>query len=363
MKKTFLFFPIIFSFIFLLSGCGVVGNEDISLSIIYAICSVLSLLILSAYCCLQKKRNKWYLTMFVSVLVVNIGYFALSCSTSLTQALIANGISYLGSVFLPMAMFMIILNVTNLSYKKWLPWVLFVVGVIVFLIASSPGYSTVYYKDVTFEMVDGIGTLKKVYGPLHILYLFYLLLYFGCMISAIVQSFVKKTADSLVHSVIVALAVFVNLAVWFLEQFMNNRFEFLSVSYIISELFLLGLTIAMHEHQKLKEMVRVKQLVDTVDSPQHIQSSLVVTDVLPYDMEAIELFVSGYQQLTKTEKSVFNGYVNRLTTKEVMTTLNITENTLKFHNKNLYGKLGVSSRKQLMLLYEQVKTVKGTFEQ
>jgi len=31
-----------------------------------------------------------------------------------------------------------------------------------------------------------------------------------------------------------------------------------------------------------------------------------------------------------------------------MNTLNIKENTLKYHNKNLYGKLGVSSRKQLL---------------
>ena len=28
--------------------------------------------------------------------------------------------------------------------------------------------------------------------------------------------------------------------------------------------------------------------------------------------------------------------------------MNITENTLKFHNKNIYGKLGVPSRKELL---------------
>ncbi len=33
-----------------------------------------------------------------------------------------------------------------------------------------------------------------------------------------------------------------------------------------------------------------------------------------------------------------------------MTALNIKENTLKYHNKNLYSKLGVCSRKQLILL-------------
>ena len=38
-----------------------------------------------------------------------------------------------------------------------------------------------------------------------------------------------------------------------------------------------------------------------------------------------------------------------------MSTLNIKENTLKFHNKNLYGKLGVSSRKQLLEVYRAIK--------
>jgi DNA-binding CsgD family transcriptional regulator len=28
--------------------------------------------------------------------------------------------------------------------------------------------------------------------------------------------------------------------------------------------------------------------------------------------------------------------------------LDITENTLKYHNRNIYGKLGVSSRKQML---------------
>ena len=38
--------------------------------------------------------------------------------------------------------------------------------------------------------------------------------------------------------------------------------------------------------------------------------------------------------------------------KEIREKINITENTLKYHNKNIYGKLGVSSRKQLISIYE-----------
>lgn len=360
MKRMISLSLFIFLFVFGFSGCGVVGDEDLKLSSVYAICTVFSLLMLTLFCAFSKKRISWFFCVFISILIVNFGYFALSTAQTVTQALVSNGISYFGSVFLPMSMLMIVLDVTNVPYSKRFPVILALLGLVMFVIASSAGYSTLYYRSVSLEMVNGVSILNKVYGPLHILYLFYLVLYFAAMIAIIVRSFLRKTADSIIYSVMVAIAVFVNLGVWFLEQFTQMEFEFLSVSYIISELFLLGLILVMREHKKLKEMVKVKQLLSNIEPPTSIGGNHLVTDV---DKEAIELFVFGYQRLTKTEKNVFNGYVNRLTTKEVMSSLNITENTLKFHNKNIYGKLGVSSRKQLLETYEQVKAVKGQFEE
>ena len=40
-------------------------------------------------------------------------------------------------------------------------------------------------------------------------------------------------------------------------------------------------------------------------------------------------------------------------THEILGALGITENTLKYHNKNLYPKFGVSSRRDLMELYKK----------
>ena len=42
-----------------------------------------------------------------------------------------------------------------------------------------------------------------------------------------------------------------------------------------------------------------------------------------------------------------------MNTAQVMEHLNIKENTLKFHNKNLYSKLGVTSRKHLLEILRQ----------
>lgn len=66
------------------------------------------------------------------------------------------------------------------------------------------------------------------------------------------------------------------------------------------------------------------------------------------------LFQQGVNELTKTERMIFDAYIQGKSTKEILNDLNIKENTLKFHNKNLYGKLYVPSRKNLLELYKYI---------
>ena len=202
----------------LLSGCSAVGEKAASLSIIYGAAAGLSLLLLIGCIFSVRQKKAWFVLLFSSVLVVNIGYTLLSLSSCLEMALHANRIAYLGSVFLPLAMLMIILNVTNTGFKRRLPICLFALSVFVFLIAASPGILPIYYKEVSFQIVNGVSTLVKVYGPLHPLYLVYLLGYFAAMVTVIIRASVKKSIDSTSHAVILAIAVFVNIGVWFIEQ-------------------------------------------------------------------------------------------------------------------------------------------------
>ena len=162
-----------------LTSCSSVGSKSASLTIIYIITAVLALLVLFGYLLFEKKKDAWLVWLFSCVSVVNVGYFLLSVSKNLEWALMANRLSYLGSVFLPLAMLVIILRTTGTRYTKWLTGTLFLLGVAVFVIAASPGVLDIYYKEVTFEIIGGSGTLIKVYGPLHPIYLFYLVGYFG----------------------------------------------------------------------------------------------------------------------------------------------------------------------------------------
>ena len=62
-------------------------------------------------------------------------------------------------------------DISGLPRKKWLQATLLGISILVFLIAASPGYLDLYYKEVTFQRVNGVCVLNKVYGPLHFLYL------------------------------------------------------------------------------------------------------------------------------------------------------------------------------------------------
>ncbi|MBE6981410.1 MAG: hypothetical protein E7437_03700 [Ruminococcaceae bacterium] len=323
----------------ILTGCST-DTKAADLSWLYGITAVVSALLLVSLFFIVKKKNRWYILLFVSVAVVNLGYFLLSISQTLSGALMSNRLAYFGSVFLPFAMYMIIRDVSGLPRKKWLQATLLGISILVFLIAASPGYLDLYYKEVTFQRVNGVCVLNKVYGPLHFLYLVYLLGYFCAMVTTIACSIARSRLENTGYAVILILAVFINIGVWLIEQLVRIDFEILSVSYIISECFLLGLYFMMTNQPKA---VPVSPL-----PPEPLP------EVCPVTAEQIELFQAGLPTLTPKERAILDCYVAGMPTVQVMETLNIKENTLKFHNKNLYSKLGVSSRKQLLLVHKHL---------
>ncbi len=66
------------------------------------------------------------------------------------------------------------------------------------------------------------------------------------------------------------------------------------------------------------------------------------------DPDSYEHFLRSVDKLTATERKVFDLYMDGKTTKEIIALMGFKEFTLKFHNKNIYEKLGVSSRKELL---------------
>ncbi len=341
-----------------LCGCDSYGAKTNSMSVIYCITTILSLVLLLGYCTLLKKKDMWFITLFASVFIVNAGYLSLSLSQTLDEALLANRIAYLGSAVLPLSMLMVIKNTCNIKYSKSFITALISISIIVFLIAASPPYLDIYYKSVSLISVNGVSVLDKEYGSWHCIYLFYLLGYFITMIATITYAIIKGKVQTPLQAIILACAVLVNIAVWLMEQFVKIDFEILSVSYIVSELFLLALYLLVQESEKSEHFAPnnnkdTQNYHQTVPQETHNNSittnsqSIEQSELDNVNSEKQEYLLKQLPTLTATEKNIYKMHLASMSTKEILAELNIKENTLKYHNRNIYSKLGVSSKKEL----------------
>lgn len=73
------------------------------------------------------------------------------------------------------------------------------------------------------------------------------------------------------------------------------------------------------------------------------------------DPDSYQIFIDNLTTLTPKEEDIFNLYVQGCSTKDIISQLGITENTLKYHNKNIYSKLGVKTRKELLQYIELMR--------
>ena len=65
-------------------------------------------------------------------------------------------------------------------------------------------------------------------------------------------------------------------------------------------------------------------------------------------LEDYEYFICNLKTLTPRELYIYELYIEGKSTAEIATVVGIKENTVKYHSKNIYSKLGISSRKQLL---------------
>ena len=75
----------------------------------------------------------------------------------------------------------------------------------------------------------------------------------------------------------------------------------------------------------------------------------------PSAFSAYEAFLENLETLTSTERSVFNLYMENLTAPEIAKKMFVALRTVRFHNTNIYAKLGVSSLKELMVYVNMMK--------
>ena len=309
----------------------------------YLISLVFAIGLLVAYLVMVKNKEFWLTMLYVCVSVVNLGYTLLSMADTLEFALFGNDVAYLGSVFLSMCMLLTIVRLCGFEIKKAHFITCLSLGVVMFAIVASSGFLPLYYKSVELQMINGSAKLKKEYGPFHSVYLFYLLGYFAAMIATIVISVRKKKIGSPKFAGFIAGVVCSNITVWLFEKFVSWEFEFLAVTYIISELLLLLVYWMMQDYVRR----------DLIPQPsQSVRTPVADISTMPMEEKILKIlsFLNSGEILTAREREILEMILQSKKRKEIAEILCLSENTIKTYTRTLYGKLGVSSREELYSL-------------
>lgn len=313
---------------------------------IYGVVAAISLVLLGAYVFVEKDRQPKFLLLFISVAIADTGYFLQSVSGDLFWALMWNRLSYLGSASSILMMLLIIMDACNMPPTKPVRNLLIGITAAAFLTASLGDWQGLYYREVSLALTEGGNRLVKEYGPLHTLYPMYLVGYIVTMFTVIVRAAMRRTISYVRYAGFLAVIVLGNVGVWLVEQLVDVDFEFLSVSYIVTELMLLLVYGILRDHGLFSLKESLHAIPDEEESP-------ATVPVLPPEMEALfEGFSRRAAELTSAERRILQYYIDGHEIAEIPELACISINTVKKHNHSIYQKLNVTSRDELMLYIE-----------
>ena len=140
-------------------------------------------------------------------------------------------------------------------------------------------------------------------------------------------------------SLYLSFLVAINIGIWLVESILKTRFEFLSVSYVISEILLIMFYSI------------VKKFIDAQNTPPKPIKTVEYFD--SRDSQAAADAFAQTDLLSKREREVMKLLLEGKKRKEIAEELFVTESTIKKHTASIYKKLEVENRKELL---EKVKS-------
>lgn len=323
--------------------------KDGILPIVYGFVALLSALLLLSYFLYDTKKNRLFLALFCCVAASNGGYFLLSICKSLAVAKFANGLSYFGGAFSMLVMLLIIRDVCQIRKYRWVNWTLVGVSVFAFALAASGDWLGLYYRSFSLEIVGNTTHLVKEYGPLHSLYAFYLAGYIAMMLLYIGRAARTRRLSSPKYTVFLFVTVLLNVGVWLVEQTIDEEFEFLSVSYMVTEVLLLLIYNMLCDYG----IIRPETGILSVQMLTQLNTRQVDPGALPPSMEAMfRSFAEKAGTLSSAERRILNYYIDGHDIADIPDLAYISIHTVKKHNRSIYQKLDIASRDELMLYIE-----------
>ena len=209
-------------------------------TVLYGVFLVASLICTTIYMYMWHKHFDTNFTLiFTFVPVACIGYFLSGVAKSLGEALFAQRIIYLGACFLQLFIVESIFNLCRIEIGKRVRTAMFLVISAVYAPVLNVGFGTSFYRNVSFEIVDGQGVLTKDYGPAHTaIYVMYFV-FFVIGMSAIFYTWIKKRQVSRTVLSLLVLPYVITVLCFFVLRKIIPGIELVPAGYVLAQVIYL----------------------------------------------------------------------------------------------------------------------------
>lgn len=203
----------------------------------YEILFGISVLFSLIYVFMWNKHFDANITLVFFLVPVNIlSHLAVARAANLQTAILGTQVIYLTVLFNILFVLLAIVELCHFHLPKPIRGCLVGLTMLFYLPVLTIGHSDMFYKNVSFEVENGVSMLtEKNYGPWHgVLYLWIFVCFFLCLI-ALVYSLIKKNDVS--HRIILMLfiPVVTSMLTFFTGRIISSRIELAAASYVFAQ--------------------------------------------------------------------------------------------------------------------------------
>ena len=201
----------------------------------YFITTILALINLLIFIFKFEEKKIVYLFTLLGVLTTVScgGYLALALSETLSEAILAKKIYYIGGCFTQPVVFFSVCYLCKLKVPGWLRNILYIYSFVVYCLVLTIGYNEWYYKAPYIETFQGVTILEYTYSFGHVL--FNIMLYAFVLVDIILLIYSLYTKSAVPRKSLWAMTIMqvVNVVLFVIGRYLNSEVEIMPLMYVI----------------------------------------------------------------------------------------------------------------------------------
>lgn len=201
------------------------------ISSLYLISLIISFVIFIYVVILQKeKSDSVFSFLFLLLVIIHFGYYSLSRSSNLQEAILAYKVTFLDSTVLPCVILFCIFKICSIK-QKIVSFIFSTLSILTYILGLTAGNLNIFYKDIAFFQENGYSYITRGYGPLHILEP--IAVAFMVVISLVIVGYTASHRNTVSYTVssFSAALLFVNIVTYLIQSKTGITVELLPFAY------------------------------------------------------------------------------------------------------------------------------------